>query len=136
MQVVMEIHLITKLSLKHFNRSITQLKNERQDHRIFTATKTKIRMNDNKKTKTKPLPNIVESAADRMLMRLPVCVDWVKYKGNDVVVQWNFEATKKAKKPMVDVSYCMTKALNQVILKTVQWDKRRFKPSRLGNAKW
>ncbi len=93
-------------------------------------------MNDNKKTKTKPLPNIVESAADRMLMRLPVCVDWVKYKGNDVVVQWNFEATKKAKKPMVDVSYCMTKALNQVILKTVQWDKRRFKPSRLGNAKW
>lgn len=82
------------------------------------------------------IADVVESAAHRMLMRLPVCIDWVNYKGEDVVIQWNVEATEKAKKPMVDVSYCMTKALNQVILETVQWDKKKFKPSRLGNAKW
>lgn len=95
-------------------------------------------MSINKENKNKPctIPDVVESATDRMLMRLPVCMDWVNYKGEDVVIQWNFEATEKAKKPMVDVSYCMTKALNQVILKTVQWDKKHFKPSRLGSTQW
>jgi len=82
------------------------------------------------------IQNVVESATDKMLMRLPVCIDWVNYKGEDVVIQWNFEATEKAKKPMVDISYCMTKALNQVILETVQWDKSKFKPSMLGTSKW
>ena len=72
---------------------------------------------------------------ERMLMRLPFCLDWVNYKGDDVVAQWNLEATIKANKPMVDISYCMTKALNQVILETVQWDKSKFKPSKLG-CKW
>ena len=74
--------------------------------------------------------------AEEMLFRLPVCMDWVNYKGQDVVIQWNYEATKKARKPMVDLSYCMTKALNQLVLKTVQWDKSKFSPSKLGTAKW
>lgn len=79
---------------------------------------------------------VVESSAVKMLMKLPVCIDWVKYKGEDVVIQWNLEATEKARKPMLDVSYCMTKALNQVIDETVQWDKSKFNPSHLGKAKW
>lgn len=75
-----------------------------------------------------------EAKAITMLKRLPVCLDWINYKGISVVIQWNLEATLKAGKPMVDVSYCMTKALNQVIDQTVQWDKSKFKPSKLGKS--
>lgn len=64
-----------------------------------------------------------------MLNKLPIACDWVEYKGEVLVAQVNFEATKKAKRPMVDLSYCMTKAHNQIIDKTVQWDKKKFKPS-------
>jgi len=73
-----------------------------------------------------------EIRVDEMLMKLPICVDWVEYKGETCVAQWNYEATKKARKPMVDISYCMTEALNQNIMFTVQWDKNKFKPSKLG----
>lgn len=73
---------------------------------------------------------------NKMLMRLPFVCDWVEYKGETVVGQINFEATIKARKPMIDVSYCMTEALNQNILFTCQYDKNKFKPSRLGIARW
>jgi hypothetical protein len=72
----------------------------------------------------------------KMVMRLPFCCDWVEYKGETVVAQINYEATIKAKKPMMDISYCMTRALNQNILYTTQYDKSKFKPSRLGMARW
>lgn len=68
----------------------------------------------------------------KMLLRLPFAIDWVEYKGETVVAQINYEATKKAKRPMLDISYCMTQALNQNILFTAQWDKNKFKPSHLG----
>lgn len=64
---------------------------------------------------------------ERMLLKLPIACDWVEYKGEVCVAQINYEATVKAGRPMVDLSYCMTKALNQCILKTVQWDKNKFK---------
>ena len=67
-----------------------------------------------------------------MLMRLPFSFDWIEYKGEDVVGQINYEATEKANKPMIDISYCMTQAINQNILYTVQYDKSKFNPSRLG----
>lgn len=73
---------------------------------------------------------------EMMLMRLPFACDWVFFDGEDCVAQYNYEATKKAGKPMVDISYCMTKALNQNIERTVQWDKNKFKPSRLGDSEW
>lgn len=69
-----------------------------------------------------------EARFENMLLRLPIACDWVSFKDEVVVAQINYEATKKAGKPMMDLSYCMTKALNQVILKTVQWDKKKFKP--------
>lgn len=73
----------------------------------------------------------MESYEFRLLDKLPICMDWVKFKGEDVVAIWNFEATGKAGRPMVDIAYCMTKALNGVFFKTVRWDKR-FSPSKLG----
>lgn len=79
---------------------------------------------------------IIYTSSEKMLIRLPVCFDWVKYKGTDVAVQWNIEATEKAGKPMVDIGYCMTKLSNGIILKTVQWDKSKFSPSKLSNTSW
>lgn len=76
-----------------------------------------------------------ESLEHKMLSRIPD-LDWVNYRGEDVVIQWNYEATRKARKPMVDISRCMTAAFNQNILKTVQWDKKHFKPSLLGDTQW
>lgn len=73
---------------------------------------------------------------NKMLLKLPFALDWVEYKGETVVAQINFEATVKANKPMLDISYCMTRALNQVILFTCQYDKNKFKPSALGFSKW
>ena len=69
----------------------------------------------------------------KMMLRLPFACDWVEYKGETVVAQINYDATKKAGKPMLDISYCMTRALNQNIMFTCQFDKKKFKPSRLGN---
>lgn len=70
----------------------------------------------------------------RMTERLPIVLDWCEYKGEVVVAQFNYDRTIRARKPMFDLSYCMTKALNQVILQTVQWDKNKFKPCSLTHS--
>ena len=72
---------------------------------------------------------------EQMLMKLPIAMDWVELKGEMCVASINYEATKKAGKPMVDISVCMTRACNGIIIKTVQWDKSKFRESRLGD-KW
>lgn len=71
---------------------------------------------------------------EKLLMRLPIAMDWCEYKGETLVAIINYEATKKAKRPMVDLSYCMTTALNNTIDKTVQWDKNKFQPSKLATT--
>lgn len=68
-----------------------------------------------------PIKNI-----DNVLNRLPVVFDWCKYKGEIYFVSVNLEETIKAGKPMMDLHYCATKALNQIVLKTVQFDKNKF----------
>jgi hypothetical protein len=67
----------------------------------------------------------------RMTDKLPIILEWCEFKGEIVVAQFNYERSVSARKPMFDISYCMTRALNQVILKTVQWDKNKFKPCHL-----
>jgi hypothetical protein len=73
---------------------------------------------------------------ESMLRKLPFVIDWCEYKGETCVAQINWDATAKAGKPMMDLSYCMTKALNQNIDKTVQWDRTKFKPSNLGTSRF
>lgn len=68
---------------------------------------------------------------DTMLLRLPVVFDWYNYKGETFFVSANREATIKAGKPMMDLHYCATRALNGLVLKTVQFDKKKFSPCRL-----
>lgn len=64
----------------------------------------------------------------KMLLKLPVVWDWYKYKGEVYFVGANREATIKAGKPMMDLHYCATKALNGIVEKTVQFDKNKFSP--------
>lgn len=70
--------------------------------------------------------------AIKMLLKLPIVFDWVKFKDETVFMGINYEATQKAKKPMVDIFYCATQALNNNVLLTTQWDKNKFKPSHFG----
>ena len=70
---------------------------------------------------------MTDKQLERMAYRLPVYFDWVEYKGERCVAQFNWERSKIAKKPMMDISICMTRALNQNIIKTVQYDKSKFK---------
>jgi len=73
-----------------------------------------------------------DNRAEEMLMNLPFAIDWVKFKGVDMVAAINFEATKKAGRPMLDMSYCMTQSMNNNVLFTTQFDKNKFHPSPLG----
>lgn len=66
---------------------------------------------------------------------IPIYPSWVEFKGETFVAQLNFERTEKSRVPMFDLSYCMTKALNQVIIKTVRYDKSLFKVSPLETNK-
>lgn len=94
-------------------------------------------MNNKLSQNTQSLKTCVsDSALDKIIDRLPFVFDWVNFKGEDVVAQINIEATIKAKKPMLDISHCMTKAFNQIIIKTVQFDKSKFKKSSLSDAVW
>lgn len=63
---------------------------------------------------------------DKMFLKLPVVYDWYDYKGETFFVMINREATEKAGKPMMDLCYCATRAMNGLVLKTVQFDKKNF----------
>ena len=64
---------------------------------------------------------------------IPIIFDWVNFKGDTCFIGWNPIASVKAKRPMVDVFYCATQACNNNVLETVQWDKSKFTPSKLGH---
>jgi hypothetical protein len=67
----------------------------------------------------------------KMAYKLPIVFDWVDFKGETVFAGFNYEASEKAGKPMMDIFYCATRALNHVVLFTAQWDKSKFKRSKL-----
>ena len=80
------------------------------------------------KTKTQlPQTAVSDSSLDKLISKLPIVYDWVNYKGEDVVASINIERTLKAKKAMMNISYCMTKAFNNIHLKTVMFNKKHFK---------
>lgn len=71
---------------------------------------------------------------NRMVDKLPLVFDWVEFKGETVFAGFNYEASVKAGKPMFDIFYCATRALNDMVLFTTQFDKNKFKPSTLSTA--
>jgi hypothetical protein len=67
----------------------------------------------------------------RMVDKLPFVFDWVNFKGETLFAGFNYEASDKAGKPMFDMFYCATSALNNCVLFTTQFDKTKFQPSKL-----
>lgn len=70
---------------------------------------------------------------EQKLMKLPIVFDWAEYNGEVIFAGINYEETERVGRPMMDIFYCATQALNNNVLKTVQWDKSKFKPSKLSN---
>lgn len=56
-------------------------------------------------------------------------MNWVEYKGEKLVACLNWEESVKRQKPVLDLSYCMTTALNDCmyIYKNVLWNPKKFK---------
>lgn len=56
-------------------------------------------------------------------------LEWVEYKGEKLVAVLNYEESEKRQKPILDLSYCMTTALNDCmyIYKNVLWNPKKFK---------
>lgn len=63
----------------------------------------------------------------QFIVNCPVAFEWWYYDEVQIFAGINYERSVSAKKPMIDIHYCATKALNGVVLKTVQYDKKRFR---------
>ena len=87
-----------------------------------------------------PPPSFVEwqesTEFERLVANLPFVFDWCSYKGEVLVARVNYEATLKARRPMVDLYHCMTTALNEQVLRTVQYDKSKFAACHLTEMEW
>jgi hypothetical protein len=70
-------------------------------------------------------------ATPNYILQCPVTFDWVEYKGETMFAGINYERSIQAKRPMIDLFYCATKAMNNIVIKTVQYNKKKFKPSSL-----
>ncbi|MGI4736469.1 MAG: hypothetical protein ACRYG7_14940 [Janthinobacterium lividum] len=71
-----------------------------------------------------------EAAIALLLATLPAhcCLEWCWYEGEQLVAQPNLEATRHAGRVMLDLSYCMTEAINQHIERTVAYEPAAFHP--------
>lgn len=56
---------------------------------------------------------------------------WVCYKGEDFFACVNLEKSLAAHRPIVDLHFCVTKALNNCVLSSVNFKKELFTESHL-----
>lgn len=75
---------------------------------------------------------IQEGIIKAMYLRMPFVFDWVNFKGETVFGSLNYAESERVGRPMIDIFPCATRALNHAeLIKTVQFDKNKFKPSHL-----
>jgi hypothetical protein len=67
----------------------------------------------------------------KYILECPVSAQWLEFKGETYFGMLNYEASLKARRCMIDLSYCATRAFNGVVIKTVQYSGKHFKKSRL-----
>lgn len=67
----------------------------------------------------------------KWIMDCPVYANWIEYKGETFFGMLNYERSLKAKRPMIDLCPCVTKGLNGIVEKTVQYSKKHFRKSHL-----
>ena len=56
----------------------------------------------------------------------PFTSGWVRYNGRVYYADLNWEESKKAEKPIFDLAYCATKAMNHIYLLRREWDPKKF----------
>jgi hypothetical protein len=61
--------------------------------------------------------------------RLP-WMSWINYKGVNCVADVDLEKSERAHRPIINIHYCMTKAHNGIIERTVNFKPELFKPVR------
>lgn len=71
------------------------------------------------------------SKVPRYILDCPVFHNWIEYKGETFYAMLNYERSLESKRPMIDLCHCATRALNGIVIKTVQYDKNKFTKSRL-----
>ena len=67
----------------------------------------------------------------KYIMDCPVFHNWVEYKGETYFGRINYDQSIKSRRAMIDLSHCATRALNGIVIKAVQYDKKKFKKSYL-----
>ncbi|WP_276679706.1 hypothetical protein [Empedobacter brevis] len=62
----------------------------------------------------------------KMFDKIPFTDAWVEYKGEVFYASINFERSMLSKRVMIDLHYCITKYLNNCVIKTVQYNEKKF----------
>jgi len=69
---------------------------------------------------------------DQKINTCPVIYDWVKFKGEVVFGAMNYEKSKAQNRVMIDIHYCATEALNNIVEKTVPYSAKNFEEAPRG----
>jgi hypothetical protein len=69
----------------------------------------------------------------KYILNCPVFHNWVEYKSETYYAILNYEQSLKSKRAMIDLCPCVTKGMNGIVEKTVQYDRNKFKKSKLDN---
>ncbi len=56
-----------------------------------------------------------------------IVFDWCRYNGEVYFSSLNWDESERRQKPVIDLAYCATKAINGIFLKQRCWSKK-FKP--------
>jgi len=75
-----------------------------------------------KKDNIPPLPDLFN--------RIPTFIwnDWIIYKGETQFSAVNIEKSEACNRPIIDICYCATKCLNNIVEKSVNYVPEKFKP--------
>ena len=65
---------------------------------------------------------------DAIADQVPFVMDWCKFKGEKYVAAIDFDASIPAGRPIMALSYCMTKAMNHTVVFHAPWNPDHFKP--------
>jgi hypothetical protein len=75
--------------------------------------------------------DLIGAGIPQFIIDCPVVCQWLEFKGETYFGILNYERSIKAHRPMIDLSYCATQAMNAIVIKTVQYSEKHFKKSKL-----
>jgi hypothetical protein len=76
--------------------------------------------------KRKKMKKDIKPDIPQFILDCPVVFEWCKYKGDVVFASLNYEKSVEEGRCWIDLHYCATKALNNIVEKTVLYRKSDF----------